>query len=170
MKTGHYNSSQSWALLISLFYYYHHCIIIITCSINQMYLQALTLVLSDGSNQIMWQHMACGGWRYKNALWVRLMKPQLEEECMQYSSASSIQAWNSTKQNICLSIFMSTEKGPQISKLIYKIPFPKIIMNTFPTLKARNHPQKACRTFLSVTWKHIISIPWKQCTSFICLC
>lgn len=136
-----------------------------------MYLQALTLVLSDGSNQIMWQHMARGGWRYRNALWVRLMWPQFEEECMQYSSALSIQAWNSTKQNVCWSIFMSTEKWAQINvSTIYPISKIASVNNNLPTLKARIHPPKDCGTFSSVTWKHVISIPWKQCTSFFCLC
>ncbi len=136
-----------------------------------MYLQALILVLSDGSNQIMWQHIAWEGWHYGNALWVRLMWPQFEEECMQYSSALPIQAWNSTKQNVCWSIFMSTEKWAQIKlSIIYPISKIASVNNNLPTLKARIRPPKDCWAFSSATWKHVISIPWKQCTSFFCLC
>lgn len=98
------------------------------------------------------------------------MWPQFKEECMQYSSASSIQAWNSTKQNMCLSIFMSTEKSPQINMFLTYTLSKIASMNNLPTLKARIHPLSDSWTVSSVTWKHVISIPWKQCTSSFCLC
>lgn len=119
------------------------------------------LVLTDGSNQI-----TEVGW---DALWVHLMWPQFEEECMQYSSASSIQAWNSTKQNVCFGIFMFTEKQVQI--MHHLISFPQKIIsfavNSFPTLKTRNPPHK----YPFSQWHENTSFPFleSKCTSSFCL-
>lgn len=71
----------------------------------------------------------------------------------------------------CAEVFSCPLKNePKSVSIIYPISKIASMNNNFPTLKVGIHPPKDCWTFSSVTWKHIISIPWKQCTSFFCLC
>lgn len=84
-----------------------------------MYLQALKLVLSDGSNQI----KAWGGWRYRNALWVRLMCPRLRK------SACSIPVHYQSKPEIvpsrtCAEVFSCQLKNDPSSVCLQFNPFP----------------------------------------------
>lgn len=92
-------------------------------------------------------------------------------------SACSIPVHYQSKPEIvpsrtCAEVFSCPLKNdPQINlALIYPILKIALMHNHFPALKPRIHPRKYYWTFSSVTWKHVISIPWKQCTSFFCLC